>query len=332
MNLSYPGSSFLVSGRRRFSVTGGPDRLFAQTSAALVGAMQSACSRDALFVGLYILACANGLLGRVLLAVNAYGWSGILVADISVIVWFACFAGVSTMLHGTREEIRSTDLAVGGAVLIFVIVPIFALSWVAITGLSLYILFFASSSPSRRRGALILLALTVAMLWGRLVFQLFTRPILEIDSWLAALLLGTERIGNMVAFADGSGYMVVLPACSSFANVSLAFLCFVSITQWANHRWSAIDIVWSLLSCASVIAVNVTRIALTGVSQSQYETIHNPLGTNMAGAIILGLALGFSLISARRELFAHAQMVRPTAASAYARLEGGAASRSLRRT
>ena len=34
-------------------------------------------------------------------------------------------------------------------------------------------------------------------------------------------LLGTERIGNMVRFADNSGYMVITPACASFANISL---------------------------------------------------------------------------------------------------------------
>ena len=100
------------------------------------------------------------------------------------------------MLSDSRDEPRSADLAIAVVFLGLVILPIFTLSWVAVTGLSLYILLFANDSPTRKRGALIMLALTVPMLWGRLLFQLFERPILEIDATLSACLLGTDRVGN----------------------------------------------------------------------------------------------------------------------------------------
>lgn len=270
-------------------------------------ALRHSISRGEFFAGLYILACANGLLGRILLSLNRDGWSGLLEVDVSVIVLFACFAGISTLLEERRDEIRFADLAVGGVSLVLVILPIFALSWVAVTGLSLYILVFANDRSARRRGALILLALTVPMLWSRLLFQFFAGPILEIDASLAALLLGTERMGNVVAFGDGSGHLVVAPACSFLANTSLAFLCWVSVTQWAKHQWCPMDILWSLLACTSVIAVNVARIALTGLSRGYYEAIHgHPLGGMVLGAIILGLTVGISVLSARRELFSRA--------------------------
>ena len=148
----------------------------------------------------------------------------------------------------------------------FVIVPIYPLSWVAVTGLSLYILLFANDGSERRRGALILLALTFPMLWSRLFFQFFARPLLALDATMVTWLLHTEQIGNMVRFADNSGYMVITPACTSFGNISYAFLCWVTVTQWANHRWSRIDLLWSSLAVGSVVAMNVTRIALTGLS------------------------------------------------------------------
>jgi hypothetical protein len=275
-------------------------------SRGLAAALRHSISRGEFFAGVYILACANGLLGRILLSLNRDGWTGLLEVDVSVIVLFACFAGISLMLEENRDEIRPSDLAVGGIFLILVILPIFALSWLAVTGLSLYILVFANDRSARRRGALILLALTVPMLWSRLLFQFFAGPILEIDASLAALLLGTERIGNVVAFGDGSGHLVVAPACSFLANTSLAFLCWVSVTQWAKHEWSPMDILWSLLVCTSVIAVNVARITLTGWSRDHYEAIHGPLGSMVLGAIILGLAVGISVLSARRELFSRA--------------------------
>jgi len=259
--------------------------------------------RDEFFAGLYILGCANGLLGRVFLGLNS---GGILGVDISVIVLLACFAGISTILQEDRDAIRSTDLVVGGLFLILVTLPIFSLSWVAITGLSLYILFFANGGSARRRGALILLALTVPMLWSSLLFRFFTAPILKIDASLAAWILGTERVGSTFRFADGSGYVIVLPPCSSFANMSLAFLCFVTITQWAKHQWGPMDILWSLLACISVIAVNVTRIALMGLSPWHHDLIHNEWGDMVVNFIILGLTVGFSLLGARRELFSRA--------------------------
>jgi uncharacterized integral membrane protein len=97
--------------------------------------------------------------------------------------------------------------------------------------------------------------------------------------------------------------MMVTPESSSFGNLSLAFLFWVSITQWTKHRWVAIDIVWLALICVSVIAVNGARIALTGVSQAHYAAIHSPLGEGVAGSIILILIVVFSVLSVRRELF-----------------------------
>ena len=269
----------------------------------LVAALRHSIARDEFFAGLYILGCANGLMGRILLAMNRMGGLGVLGGNISVIVWFAGFAGVSLMLRQHREELRSADLAVGVVFLILVMLPIFALSWVAVTGLSLYVLLFANGGSERRRGALILLALTVPMLWSGLIFRFFAMPLLEFDALLAAWILGTDRVANVFRFADGSGSVVVLPACSSVANMSLAFLCWVSVTQWVKHRWSPTDIFWSLLACVSVIAVNVIRISLMGLSPWHHDLLHNDWGNMVANFIILGLTLGFSVAGARREIF-----------------------------
>jgi hypothetical protein len=273
----------------------------------VVIALRRSISRNEFFAGLYILGCANGLLGRIIQSVSFDGWTGAVSGiDMNVVVLFACFAGVSAMFSEERDEIRSADLVVAVVFLGLVILPIFALSWVAVTGLSLYILLFANGGSEPRRGALILLALTVPMLWSRLLFQLFAKPILDIDATLVAWVLGTERVGNMIGFADGSGYMIVLPACSSLANMSLAFLCWVSVTQWAKHQWSPMDILWSLLVCASVIAVNITRMSLMGLSHGHHAAIHSESGDLVANSVMLALMVGFSVLGARRELFSRA--------------------------
>ena len=89
------------------------------------------------------------------------------------------------------------------------------------TSLSLYILVSADVATSRR-GAFILLATTVPMLWSRVLFHLFANFILGVDASLVSWILGTHRIGNAVEFADSSAQLVIFPACSSLANASLA--------------------------------------------------------------------------------------------------------------
>jgi exosortase/archaeosortase family protein len=266
--------------------------------------------RNEFFAGLYILGCANGLVGRSLYTFSLEGWTGAVAGlEMNVIVLFACFVGVYLIASGNRdhqERIRGWDLVVGLVFLGIVILPSYPLSWVAVTGFSLYILFFANDGSERRRSALVLLALAFPMLWSRLIFQLFARPLLELDATMVTWLLGTERIGTTVRFADNSGYMVISPACASWGNISYVFLCWIAVTQWANHRWSPKDLLWLSLACVSLVAVNVTRIAVTGLSYAHYETIHNQYGEAVLGTIGLCLIIGFTVLGSRRELFSRA--------------------------
>jgi hypothetical protein len=273
---------------------------------SLLGMLRESVRRDELFAGLYIVGCANGLLGRILSSFSSDRWAGIFGGNISVFVWFACFAGIALILEERTEELRSTDLVVGTVFLVLVILPIFALSWIAVTGLSLFILLFANNGSARKRGTVIMLALTIPMLWAPLLFRLLAKPILKIDASIAAWILNTNGIGNVFDFADGSGYLVVYPGCSSFANLSLAFLCWISITRWVNHRRSAWDILWSLSAGASVITVNIARISLMGLSHWHHNLIHNQWGNMVANFITLMFLVAFSVLGARREIFSHA--------------------------
>ena len=264
--------------------------------------------RNEYFTGLFVLGCTNGFAARVISSVNELGWVEALLRtfDISVIALLACLVGMELIFRIKPQEadlVRSSDIAVGAAYLLLVALPISGLSWLAVTILSFYILFFVSGPSSRRRGAVVLLALTVPMLWSRLLFQFLANSILAIDASFVGWILRTNRTGNMVGFADSSGTLVILPPCSSLANVSLAILCWVTINQLVRHRWSPVDVLWCLFACVSVIAVNVTRVSLMGLSNSHYDAIHSAWGEALVNVIILGLTVGISLLGVRRELF-----------------------------
>src|SRR5215831_1859558 len=274
----------------------------------LVAALQHALPRNELFAGLYVVACANGLLGRSIYTLNLEGWYGALTGfEINVIVLAAALAGVYLLATSNkRDQITTLDLVVAAVFLPFVIVPSYPLSWVGVTGLSLYILFFANDGAERRRGALILLALAFPMLWSRLFFQLFARPLLTLDATMVTWLLHTEHIGNMVRFADNSGYILITPACTTFGSLSYALLCWITVTLWANHRWSRIDLLWLSLGVGTLVATNIIRMAITGLSSWHYEMFHNQWEELILGTFGLTVIFGVSVIAARRELFSRA--------------------------
>jgi hypothetical protein len=224
--------------------------------------------------------------------------------DISAIVWISCCAGVALVLRGQSGQANAIDLAVGAAFLVLVALPISSLSWVAIAAFCIYIIA-TTTDASTRQGAVILLATTVPMLWSRLLFKFFANPILNADAFLVSRVLRTERSGNVVEFSDHTGELVIFAPCSSLANVSLAILCWVTVAELAGHKRSLHDIFWCIIACASVIAVNVTRMAMMGASESAYNTVHSDLGNAITSLIITALTISICLIWTRRELFAH---------------------------
>src|SRR5262249_7450808 len=230
-------------------------------------ALQNSVTRDELFAGLCILACANGLWGHVIMAIREGGWQGaVFNLDISAFVLFACAGAAWLLLRDKNGEIRSGDVGVAVALIILIILPIPALGWMALTGLGLYILLFSNGSPSRKRAAILMLAITVPMLLTPLLIQFFERLVLGFDASLVAWLIGSHSAGNMVAFSHGSGYVQIAPACSSITNLALAFLCWVGVMELADRRLSAEDIFLALLVCSSSLVINLMRHAVVAAS------------------------------------------------------------------
>ncbi|MGV7217086.1 hypothetical protein [Bradyrhizobium sp. UFLA05-112] len=269
-----------------------------------VSSLARELTRGEFFAGLFALGCASGLASRVIQSVHRHGWVEATLGtfEISVVVWISCAVGVSLVLQDRTIGIRSSELVLGAIFVLLVLLPIGPLSWLAVTALSLYVINTAHVSPLRR-GALILLATTVPMLWSRLLFQFFAEQVLRIDASLVGWILRTHRTGDIVDFVDGSGVLVILPACSSLANVSLALLCWVVVSQLVSHKKSAYDLFWPVMACISVVVVNVTRISFMGLSQWHYAMFHSSWGDAVANTSILGLILGFCVLGVRRELF-----------------------------
>lgn len=264
-------------------------------------------TRGDLFGALYILGCTNGLAAKMIMSVHRLGWieAAASTFDVSVIEVIACVVGISLIVPD-KTGVHRTDLVVALIVLLMIALPIGAMSWVAVTMLSVYILVNRQAAQPQHRGAVILVAATVPMLWSRLVFDLFASFILSMDATLVGWMLGTDRSGNMVEFADHSGTLVIFSSCSSLANVSLALLCWVTISEAVRHERRPEDIFWCLLACSSVVAVNVLRISLMGLSSAHYKMLHAPPAEILLNIIILVLILSICVAGTRRDVFSRA--------------------------
>jgi hypothetical protein len=265
-------------------------------------------SRGELFAGLSVLGFANGIAGRVCRAILDDGAAAALASTfgISAIVWVAFIACPAMLLRGPREPLGRADLVMAAGVLTATMLPFSSLSWVALTGLALYILRDVWVSRGRRlslpvhRGAWILLATTGAMLWGRLLLLSASGPVLGTDAFLAGWLAGTKAVGNTVRFAGSGDYVWIGPPCSSLANISLAILCWVLFAQFRGLTWSVRHAGWCLLACLSVVAINVTRIALIVLHEEQFDLLHGPTGAVIANWLSVAAVLGICMWGTRR--------------------------------
>jgi hypothetical protein len=208
----------------------------------------------------------------------------------------------SLIFQGKSDSVRPWDLLVGLILFLLVVIPFQALSWLAVAVVSLYILIFTDASLHVKRGAVVLLTVTLPMLWTNVLLHFFANFILEIDAVLISWLLGTGRHGNMVRFLDGSGYLVIFPACSSIANTALAFVCWVTLSQLVGARWRVEDAAWCGLASASVITVNISRLGIMGLSEWHYQQLHGQLGDVIANVLMLGFVVSFCILGLRREL------------------------------
>ena len=83
-----------------------------------------------------------------------------------------------------------SDWAVAVGAAAAALVPLAIASMIGLSLVALYAIATSRPDAPLRRAALIFLAVTAALLWGRLVLATFSRPLLDLDASFVAALLG----------------------------------------------------------------------------------------------------------------------------------------------
>jgi hypothetical protein len=155
--------------------------------------------------------------------------------------------------------------------------------WVAATGVAIYLLICSRGDLSMRASGIVLAALSVQEFWGHVFFQLITMPLLRAETAVVGKMLQLTRGGtiwydNMISTQSGHG-IVLYPYCSSFHNLSLALLCWVTLTRLRYLTWRGNDFVLGGLVAGMMILLNTTRLYLMAFDVDAYHFWHEGIGS-----------------------------------------------------
>lgn len=218
------------------------------------------------------------------------------------LAWYAIF---SLMLSSDLSfRAKPIDLAIGLILSSFCFLPTNRAIWVAMTGSAIYLYFFATPDPKLRSAGIILAALAVQQLWGHVLFHVFAYPLLcaetaVVGSFLEVIRSGTVWQNNEITGPSGFG-IIVYDGCSSFHNLSLAMLCWITINTLRNDTWRRRDFVAGSLIGIGMIIFNMLRLILMAWNIDLYAYWHHGLGSEIFAAGISLFVLLASLYGSRQ--------------------------------
>jgi len=266
-------------------------------------------SRGQLMAGLFLFTSTSGLLPRVINSVASEGWNGaiFITFNTSIIVWgawaSACYLALSADDH---DRVRPLDIAIACVTFVIAALPMAHFSWLALSLFSSYVYLTSPRKSPLQRSATIFFAICVPMFWGPAMLALAAPLLLKIDAFLVATLIGAERTGNVVNFVGSGPGIQIWAACSSFHNISHAALAWVALTQILERDLGVKDLFWCGLAIILAASVNLARLTMLVQWPEYFDTIHGPLGHQIAGSLTIILVAFVCIFGQRRELFARA--------------------------
>lgn len=252
---------------------------------------------------LFLWLCAIIFFNQLLAAVGqlASASPGQLLSDLAatsvfqIMAWFAIFRLLSLSDRAEAAEMR--DVLIALALCLPLFLPTARTIKVLALGAAAFVYLRGRSDPKLRAAGVVLAALTIQEYWGHIVFDMFALPLLRaetavVGTLMHALRAGTVWHGNIISGPSGFG-IILYSGCSSFHNLSLAMLCWLTVSRVRNQDWRRRDFLTGCAIGAAMIACNVMRLCLMAWSSDFYEYWHNGPGAQIfaVGASVMVLVL-----------------------------------------
>ncbi len=200
-----------------------------------------------------------------------------------LMAWFAIFRLLA--LSDPRPVAQLWDFLIAVTLCCLLLAPTTRMIWIAALSVAILGWLFNGGDPKLRRAGVVLTALSVQEYWGHVFFQLVARPLLRAETAVVGTLLQAVRAGtawrdNVITGPSGHGIVVYDP-CSSFHNLSLAALCWVSVHSFRDQSWQVRDFVIACVVCVTIVLFNVTRLCLMAWDADLYQYWHDGDGAQI---------------------------------------------------
>lgn len=205
----------------------------------------------------------------------------------NVIYYLGWYTVISLLLALPGDQpVSRVDLVVALLVASLNLAPILSSGWLATTVAGTVLLLSSHRSESKlRAAATVLLALAINGYWGPKLFHVFGYHILRADAALVGSVLAATQPGmgwqETVIGVPGGHTVLIFSPCSSFHNISLGLLCWISVTKMVRTHWVRGDAAVAAAVCAAMIMFNATRLYLMALSPDHYAYWHGGLGEHM---------------------------------------------------
>jgi hypothetical protein len=258
---------------------------------ASTGATAGLVRREAF---LWVAVCLFANQALHLLDTQSYQTFAASLAEQNCIYWLACYA-VIYRLYLSDGTARASGfdaglaLAIGVAVFCTSFLPYrFAIGLLA-TIFAGYLLIAHDGDRNLKAAGTVLLALSAHLVWGPILFQLFTPELLYADAGIVGAILAPLRpdivwIGTSFLGPEGHA-LSLIGGCSSFNNVSTALLACATMVMLTRTTWVRRDIATVAIACVAMVLINAARICLLAWSGPFHLYWHDG-----AGAHILAIA------------------------------------------
>jgi exosortase/archaeosortase family protein len=217
------------------------------------------------------------------------------VSVFQIMAWYAIFRLLGS--RDPRPGANMRDILIALALCLPLFLPTTRTIKVLALGAAIFFWIRGRGDPKLRAAGVVLGALTIQEYWGHIIFDLFALPLLRAETAVVGTLVqaaraGTVWQGNVITGPSGFG-IIVYSGCSSFHNLSLAMLCWLTVSRLRNQDWRSRDLLVGCVIGATMIACNVMRLCLMAWSADLYEYWHNGLGAQIfaVGASVLVLLL-----------------------------------------
>jgi exosortase/archaeosortase family protein len=224
------------------------------------------------------------------------------VSFFQIMAWYAIFRLLASSNPTQVAQLR--DFLIALPLCLLLLLPTDHIIQVVGLGVAIFCWVSGRGDPKLRTAGIVLAALSVQEFWGHILFAL---PLLRAETAVVATILQAVRAGtvwrdNLITEPSGFG-IIVYSGCSSFHNLSLAMLCWLSVSRLRNQNWRSHDLAIGFVIGVAMIACNVARLCLMAWNPGLYEYWHDGLGAEIfavgASALVLVLSLYGSRSAAR---------------------------------